>query len=160
MARQGKFFAFSDLHRGLPESELRRRQAQMNGAFEAAAADPDAVVVLIGDTISGPFIPVEGPARTIPADPAFTDLVHMVADRLGFFLEMIDQCDIRFIDQVGDRLVFLVSATQEDHLDLIRNAIAGEHRMLSELGIDPHDVALAEGAIRIRVPVPATDDPH
>lgn len=155
MARQGKVVLFSDFHVGMPEAERNRRQGLMDEALEAAA-DPDNIVVLVGDRIGGPFIPAQGPSRTIPADPAFPDLVNTVADRLGFFLEMIDQCDIRFIDRVGDRLVFLVSAAQEDHLDLIRNAIAGEHRMLSELGIDPHDVALEQHAIRIVARIPGS----
>lgn len=93
-----------------------------------------------------------GPCSEVPAaDPAY---VSNVRDRLGFFLEMIDRCDVLFFERVGDRLIFLVCAQVEEHLPLIRDAIAGEHLLLAELGIDRHDVEVRGDVIRIVVPAP------
>lgn len=146
MARQGKTIVLRDLHAGMPESE-RRSHAEI---LERVFSGPADVIVLHGDLVDG--------AANVPvpqADPAVAAVVRNVRDRLGYFLEMIDRCDILYFDKVGERLVFIVCARVDEHLSLIRNAIAGERCLLSELGIEPRDVDIVDDVIRINVPAPA-----
>jgi hypothetical protein len=88
-------------------------------------------------------------------DPAtFVSYVRSVRDRLTFFLEMIDRCDVLFSEKEGARLVFLVLTDNEEHLPLIASAIAQEKRLLDKLGIDSHAVDVHGDKIRVSVPMP------
>jgi len=154
MARQnGKLIFLSDIHAGMPAPELRRRQALMDETLSSFADDPDNIVPLFGDSISGPFVPAEARPVVLLSDRV-ASFARDFMERLGFFLEMIDRCDVLFSDKVGERLVFLVCADRAENLDLIRTAIAQERRLLDELGVDPHEVDIDRGMIRIRVSVP------
>ncbi len=141
MARQGKLIVLRGLRPGMPASEIRHQAELVEHTF----AKPADVIVLNGDLIG---------TTAIAADPAVMAFARRVRDRLGYFLEMIDRCDVLFFERVGDRLIFLVCAQVEEHLTLIRDAIAGEHLLLAELGIDRHDVEVRGDVIRVVVPAP------
>lgn len=81
-----------------------------------------------------------------------------VRDRLSYFLESVDRCDILFVDERDGRFVFLVSARTEEHLPLIMNAIAQERPLLAELRVDPREIRLQWDFIRIDVPMPDETD--
>lgn len=154
MARQqAKSFFIADHRKFLPEAEKIRRQTLMDMAF-ATADDREDGAALVSDRIGGPFVPAESWPDALVADRVAL-FAASVRDRLSFFLDMIDKCDVLFKDRVGDKLVFLVAVDVEAHLQLIERAISGEHRMLDELGIDPQDVNLDRGMVKVLVPVPA-----
>ncbi len=88
-------------------------------------------------------------------DPQF---VRSVRDRISYFLETVDRCDILFLDQRDGTFVFLVSARTEEHLPLIMSAIAAEKPLLRELNVDPHGIRLQWDFIRIEVPHPGPAD--
>lgn len=82
-------------------------------------------------------------------------IIEKVRDGLVYFLDTVDSCDLRCLEETGDRLVVLITARREENLSLIMGAIAQERRLLSEWGIDPRDMMVERNAIRINVPLPA-----
>ncbi|HTK04445.1 MAG TPA: hypothetical protein VL500_02585 [Candidatus Eisenbacteria bacterium] len=157
MARQnGKLIFLSDIHAGMPANELARRRSLMDQAFAAFGDDPATIVPLFGDSMEGPFVPADARPESLLSDRV-ASFARGFMERLGFFLEMIDRCDVLFSDKVGERLVFLVCADRAENLDLIRGAIAQERRLLDELGVDPREIDIERGMIRIPVDVPEDD---
>jgi hypothetical protein len=120
----------------------------------ATAADREDASVLVSDSIEGPFVPESAWPDVLKADEvAF--FAARVRDRLGYFLEMIDRCDVLFQDRSGDRLIFLIAVDAAEHVLHVRNAIAEERKLLEELGVEPGDVNVDRGMVRLLVPVPA-----
>lgn len=158
MARaQGKPFFIVDHRKCLPEAEKLRRQALMDMAF-ATAPDRDGDTVLVSDSLEGPFVPLEAWPDAMKADMVAL-FAAKVRDRLGYFLEMIDRCDVLFQDRAGDKLVFLVAVDAEENVALVCRAISDERTMLDELGIDRNDVNVDRGMVRVLVQVPADLQP-
>lgn len=84
--------------------------------------------------------------------------MRRVRDRLSYFLDSVDRCDILYLNAIDGRFVFLVAAKTEEHLPLIMNAIAQERPLLSELRVDPREIRLQWDFIRIEVPPPGSAD--
>lgn len=153
MARQdGKFIFIGDIHASMPAAERLRRRALMDMALQTAA-DREEPTVLVGDRIEGPFVPEDHWPDALRSDEV-TSYACGVRDRLCFFLDSVDKCDVLFQDRDGERLVFLIATDAQDHLELICRTIASESKLLRELGVDPKDVNVDQGMIRMLVPLP------